>query len=207
MPTHHPAHSPAASVDLEVAEAVRFDPRLGAEINSLRKVRRLTLERLAAMTGLSVGFISQIERGQNRPSVGALYKISRALGVSVGWFFLPTADEGELQEGHVVRKGARRSIAFANGIADELLVPNLAGRLELLMSSFEPGSGIEQSYSHEGEEAGIVVEGELELWVEEAHYLLKAGDSFSFDSTAPHRYRNPSRKKTVVIWAITPPSF
>ncbi len=211
MPNHHTPRMPDTAIDLEMVEAVRADPRLGQEVHSLRKIRRLTLEQLAEKTGLSVGFISQIERGQNRPSVGALYKISRALGVSVGWFFFPVADDTpagrEAPEEHVVRAGLRRSIDFANGIVDELLVPNLAGPLELLKCVFAPGSGIQTSYAHEGDEAGIVLEGELELWVDDTYYHLKSGDSFSFKSSSPHRYRNPSRRKTVVIWAITPPSF
>lgn len=49
--------------------------------------------------------------------------------------------------------------------------------------------------------------GVLELWVGEAHHRLEAGDSFAFDSATPHRYRNPSETETIVIWALTPPSF
>jgi mannose-6-phosphate isomerase-like protein (cupin superfamily) len=47
----------------------------------------------------------------------------------------------------------------------------------------------------------------LELWIENEKFLLKAGDSFSFPSTKPHRYRNPSKRETVVLWVITPPTY
>jgi quercetin dioxygenase-like cupin family protein len=58
-----------------------------------------------------------------------------------------------------------------------------------------------------GEEGGLVVEGMLELWIENEKFLLKAGDIFSFPSTKPHRYRNPSKREAVVLWVITPPTY
>jgi class 3 adenylate cyclase len=95
-----------------------------------------------------------------------------------------------------------------SGITDELLSPNLAGALELLVSRFPAGSASgTQPYTHRGEEGGLVVEGMLELWIENEKFLLKAGDSFSFPSTKPHRYRNPSKRETVVLWVITPPTY
>ena len=207
MPNYRTSSNANVTVDFDIVEAARLDPRLGPEISTLRKAKRLTLEQVANLTGLSVGFISQIERNKNRPSVSAMYKLSRALGVSVNWFFF-TADNDERGEAsHLVRGCQRRVIEFDDGIRDELLTPNLAGRLELLSCTFEPGSGVDAAYTHEGDEAGVVVEGELELWVDKSHYRLKTGDSFSFNNALPHRYRNPTDKKTVVIWAITPPSF
>ncbi len=207
MPNHRTDSNVNAAVDMDIAEAARLDPRLGPEIVALRKAKRLTLEQVAALTGLSVGFISQIERGKNRPSVTAMYKLSRALGVSINWFFFTPDDEEPGGNRHIVRAHRRRAIEFDDGIRDELLTPNLAGRLELLWCTFPPGSGIDAAYTHEGDEAGVVVEGEFELSVGEANYHLKAGDSFSFNSASPHRYRNPTEGKTVVVWAITPPSF
>ena len=57
------------------------------------------------------------------------------------------------------------------------------------------------------EEAGLVVSGRLDLWIDGVEVRLEAGDSFSFPSTLPHRYRNPGRGGTVVVWAMTPPSY
>jgi quercetin dioxygenase-like cupin family protein len=73
---------------------------------------------------------------------------------------------------------------------------------------FPPGSASgTQPYTHRGEEGGLVLEGMLELWIENEKFLLNAGDSFSFPSTKPHRYRNPSKRETVVLWVITPPTY
>ncbi|WP_170327664.1 helix-turn-helix domain-containing protein [Ruegeria arenilitoris] len=204
MPNHYEGNVISAPLDIETVESSRFDPLLGEEIKALRKAKRMTLGQLGQATGLSNGFISQIERGQNRPSVTALFKISRALGVSVGWFF-STSDTAK--NAHVVRQKERRSIEYDDGIRDELLTPGLGGKLELLSCRFPPGSGVETVYFHEGEEAGVVVRGALDLWIGDTLYHLKEGDSFAFDSTTPHRYRNPTQEDTVVIWAITPPNF
>lgn len=185
-------------------DAVR---KLGREIRGLRKARGFTLAVLAGKTGLSVGYLSLLERDRSTPSINALHAISRALGVTISWFF----DAGEIPPGErdfVVRRPRRRRLDFSAGIVDELLSPSLEGALELLASRFRPGaSSGEAPYTHDGEEAGVVIRGKLELWVDGKVFLLEAGDSFGFPSTRKHRYRNPGTEETEVIWAITPPSY
>ena len=92
------------------------------------------------------------------------------------------------------------------GINEELLSPNLSGPLELLISTIEPGADSGE-YSHDGTEAGVVIEGTLELWVSERYFRLEIGDSFSFKSTEKHRCRNPGTIPTKVVWVITPPHY
>ncbi len=181
---------------------------IGSEIRDLRKAKRLTIKALSLATGLSIGHLSEIERGISTPSIKALHDIARALGVTIGWF-LHNADEAESGERrHIVRAGNRRALRFSSGVADELLSPNLRGQLELLMSRFPPGAvGADVPYNHIGEEAGLVLSGTLEMWIGEECFLINEGDSFAFPSTTPHRYRNPGEVEAVVIWAITPPSY
>jgi quercetin dioxygenase-like cupin family protein len=107
-----------------------------------------------------------------------------------------------------VRENNRRHLRFRSGVTDYLLTPDLSGQIELLLCRFEAGaSSGEDPYTHTGEEAGIVIQGQLELWIGAEHFLLSEGDSFNFKSTLPHRYRNPGETETVVIWSITPPSY
>ena len=193
---------------VRVADLVKLDGRIGQDIKGLRKARAMTLGALAKASGLSQGYLSQIERGLASPSVKALYSISRALGVTVSWFFPPAGDDDEALRDFVVRAGTRRKLHYANGIVDELLSPNLDRQLELLRCTFPPGSQSgETPYTHAGEEAGIVLSGRLDLWVDEKHVVLEAGDSFAFASDIPHRYGNTGEEEAVVIWAITPPSY
>lgn len=198
----------AVEETVNVSELVNIDRRVGVEIKDLRKARGITLSALSEATDLSPGYLSQIERGVSSPSVKALYNISRALGVTISWFFLPQSEDDHELRDYVVRSGARRQLTFVGGITDELLSPNLGRQLELLRCCFPPGSESgKEPYAHQGEEAGIVISGELNLWIGERHVILSQGDSFAFSSDTPHRYTNSSDRDCVVIWAITPPSY
>jgi transcriptional regulator with XRE-family HTH domain len=183
-------------------------PRLlGSEIRGLRKARAITLTELAAASGLSIGYLSLLERDRATPSIKALHAVSRALGVTISWFF-EANDVPEEERDLVVRRARRRRLDYSAGVVDELLSPNLTGALELLSCRFPPGaSSGEEPYTHSGEEAGVVLRGRLELWVDGRMVTLEAGDSFGFQSALPHRYRNPGPDEAEVIWAITPPSY
>lgn len=191
--------------------AEETDPcvRLGPMIRELRKRRRLTLAGLALTTGLSVGHLSQVERGISTPTIRQLHNIAGAMGVTIGWFFHGEKTATELDGGIVVRADRRRRMAMGDvGIVDELLVPNLNGALELLSCTLEPGSSSgPEPYTHDGEEAGLVLSGRMELIVDDRSYVLGTGDSFAFKSTRPHRYGNCGTVPLTVVWAITPPSY
>jgi len=182
---------------------------LGPQIRELRKSRGLTLTDLARRTGLSIGHLSQVERGLSTPTIRQLQQISAAMGVQIGWFFRsdPPVDDEEARV--VVRGGRRRALRIGDlGVTDELLVPDLDRQLEMLLCTIQPGTGSgDEPYSHEGEEAGFVLSGEMELWIDDQHFHLKAGDSFAYASTRPHRYRNPGPSALQVIWVITPPTY
>lgn len=182
---------------------------LGPQIRDLRQQQLMTLAKLATLSEMSVGHLSQVERGISTPTIRQLQAIASALGVTIGWFFrqeasLPSAED----EPFIVRAGRRRVLAMEGlGLKDELLVPDLNRTLELLLCTIQPGAGSAESYDHQGEEAGLILEGSLELWIEDRLHVLAAGDSFAFESTRPHRYRNPGSVPTRIVWAITPPSF
>ena len=182
---------------------------LGPQIRALRRSQGLSLAKLAERTALSVGHLSQVERGLSTPTIRQLQAISQAMGVQIGWFFGGVSPAPSGEDALVVRAGRRRALRIQGlGITDYLLVPDLDRRLELLLCVLDAGAGDgDEAYAHDGEEAGLVLLGQLELWVKERRYLLGAGDSFGFPSTQPHRYRNPGRTETRVLWAITPPTY
>lgn len=185
----------------EVSEVV------GEEIRHLRNARELKLSDLSVETGLSVGYLSQIERGISSPSIKALHSISRALGVTISWFFKDTDVENTAERRHIVRADRRR-LTFEGNITDELLSPNLGGALEMLRCTFAPGaSSGDEPYTHRGEEAGVILSGTMELWLSDDQFILEEGDSFAFPSSKPHRYSNCGDEEAVVIWTITPPSY
>lgn len=193
-------HAPAPG-----AEAQRI--RLGEEIRSLRRVRGMTLAELASRTGRSVGYLSQLERGLSEASIGVLQHIAQALGVQVGWFFPAGDDAPAAERSMIVRRANRRRLGFASGITEHLLSPNLSGQIELIHTRLEPGADSGEPYTHQGEEAGVVLRGRLQLWVDGQEFALEAGDSFSYPSHLPHRYWNPGDEATEALWAVTPPTY
>jgi transcriptional regulator with XRE-family HTH domain len=191
------------------SNAPQFDPEaaIGEQLRELRLIKNLTLKEVSEKAGISVGYLSQLERNHSRLPIGVLKKISDALGVHMNWFFQQKTVGDASERDIVVRANNRRSMSFTGlGITEELLSPNLSGPLELLVSTIAPGADSED-YSHDGAEAGVVLSGTLELWVSGRHFTLNEGDSFSFKSTEVHRCANPGAVATKVLWVITPPHY
>lgn len=183
------------------------DAALGGRIRELRKAQGRTLQNVADAVGISVSYLSQIERNVSRLPIGILKRIADQLGVHMNWFF-PTGPHGpEEERGVIVRAANRRNLTFTGlGITEELLSPNLAGPLEMLISTIHPGADSE-FYSHDGAEAGLVMRGTLQLWVDDRQFQLEAGDSFAFPSTVAHRCANTGAVPVEVLWVITPPHY
>lgn len=183
------------------------DAVLGERIRGLRKRRKMTLSRLAESAGLSTGYISQIERNLAYPSIPALINIARSLGVTVQWFFAGASPVPPEEHGYVVRRGNRLKLQYEHGIIDELITPKMSLQVEMIYSRLPSGTESAENYVNEADGVGFVISGELEMWVGDRHFLLKEGDSCSYSSGEPHRYRNSGAQEAVVIWAISPPSF
>ncbi|MEO6625060.1 MAG: cupin domain-containing protein [Burkholderiaceae bacterium] len=189
------------------AQAIDPEAAIGEQLRELRLVKGLTLRHVADKAGISVGYLSQLERNQSRLPIGVLKKLADVLGVHMNWFFQGSVGAASAERDVVVRAGQRRRMSFTGlGITEELLSPNLSGPLELLLSTIAPGADSED-YSHDGAEAGYVLSGSLDLWVSGRYFQLQEGDSFSFKSTEVHRCANPGTQATRVLWVITPPHY
>lgn len=186
--------------------------QLGEDLRSLRRAKGLTLEDLAAAAGKSVSFISKIERGLARPSVTTLQELAHALGVPVGWFFETDGPAPVDERPYIVRANRRRKLSYSelsstdySGFEDHLLSASLDGQLALGISTYQPGGNTgDDLYTHAGEEAGLVVTGQIDLHLNDQVFHLHAGDSFSFGSGIPHRYCNPGTVEAQIVWANTP---
>ncbi|MEM1111498.1 MAG: cupin domain-containing protein [Pseudomonadota bacterium] len=181
---------------------------LGAEIRRLRKIRKKTLTQLSEATGLSVGYLSQVERDRSSPTVKAMFDISHALGVTINWFFNAVDTEKGAAERFVVRANRRATIEYDSGICDSRLNTEAVDSFELLLCRFEPNSPMQgEPYNHDGEECGYVLSGQFHLKIDGELYDLGEGDSFSFPSTLAHQYCNPGDTETLVLWCVSPPSY
>lgn len=192
------------------ADGISHEDRwLGFQLRTLRKAAKMSMAELAAKARLSVGMISQIERGLASPSIRSLRQISEALGVAASEFFNDGIRPPPEEMGKIVRKRGRRQLWLPkNGVVKHLLAPDLDGETEMLLVAISPGgnSGPEH-YVHKGEDAGLVLRGELELWIDGHRHLLEEGDSFRFPSALPHRFANPGPTDTEVLWVVTPPLY
>lgn len=187
--------------------AGRHDVAVGAEIRALRKANGLTLKAVSAQAGISVGYLSEIERDLARVPIAVLRRLCDVLAVSIGWLLRASRTRPAYERDVIVRAADRTRLTFPGlGISEELLSPDLAGPLEVLISTIEPGADSDD-YRHDGDEAGVVIEGTLDLWVDGTHHRLEAGDSFAFPSTRTHRCANSTDTVTRVLWIITPPHY
>lgn len=177
---------------------------LGEKIRSLRQKQKMSIEKLADMSGLSKGLISQIERDITGPSVASLWKISKSLNVTMNYFFDEYDDFNQ-----VVRKDERKKLMMRNDSrVYELLSPDLKKQIEMLWIETYPDEyNTTDLISHEGEECGIVIKGSLRVISGENVYDLNEGDSIYLDSTIPHKYVNMGEEVSISIWAMVPPSF
>ena len=173
----------------------------GQRFRRLRTRRGLSLAQVANATGVSVGFLSAIERGQMRSSVATLRRIARFYRTNILSLFEAAGENPRL-----VRPAQRKILETTAGVRMELLAwGNTAMEPHLFRIAPKAGSG--ESYTHEGEEFLMVLRGELHLALDSQEFRLKSGDSFYFESATPHRWKNPGRSETWVLWVNTPPTF
>ena len=174
---------------------------IGNRLRQLRAKRGLSLAEVARAVGISVGFLSAMERSHMSGSVATLRKLARFYKTNILDFF-DAAGASSRQ----VRPQERKVLEAGPGVRMELLAwGNTVMEPHLFRVAPQSGSG--ESYSHEGEEFLYVLRGQLAITVDGDEYLLKPGDSFYFESATPHRWKNPGNHETWLLWVNTPPTF
>ena len=181
---------------------------LGSDIRTVRKQKELTLTQLASMTELSISFLSQVERNLLTPSVSALKRIADVLGIPAGALMFKTGRATGTARVSIVRRRERKRITLpASNISYELLSPDLRRRTSILWLHAAPGAQSGPALSHEGEDAVVVLKGQLKVEVGGVWHDLASGDSIYFHSELAHRWCNRSNRKAEAIWVSAPPSF
>jgi transcriptional regulator with XRE-family HTH domain len=192
---------------------------IGRRLAAYRAERGLRVAELARTVGVTPSLISQIERGQSRPSVSTLFAIAQALAVPVDAFFrepvppaarppaepapaepVPTGNAGRPgPDGgrYLVRRGGRAAIDIEGGVRWERLTRSTLDHLDFFELIYEPGAESHpRQYTHPGTEMVLVMSGCLEITIGFERYRLEPGDSIDFPSSMPHRYLNPSTTET-----------
>jgi DNA-binding transcriptional MerR regulator/mannose-6-phosphate isomerase-like protein (cupin superfamily) len=174
---------------------------IGVRLRQLRVRRQLSLAQVAKTVGISVGFLSALERSHMSASVSTLRKLARFYKTNILGFFDPA--EANIR---LVSPDKRKVLEAGPGVRMELLAwGNTVMEPHLFRIAPQSGSG--ESYTHEGEEFLYILRGELQISLDGEDYRLQPGDSFYFESATPHRWKNPGRGETWVLWVNTPPTF
>ena len=182
---------------------------VGTQIRDLRKAKNMTITDLADSIGRSVGYVSQVERNISPVPIDRLKEFAEALGVQITWFFQGGVTGPEDERDFIVRRSDRRKLTFTgSGVTEELLSPNLSGGFEMIRTTYEPCAKTgDANYSRPCEEAAYVIEGRLEIWLGERHFMLETGDSITFDGREPHSSANPDDAPATVMWVMSPPTY
>lgn len=190
--------SPARRSQAFITEA----SSLSQSLRRHRLRRGLSLQALAKIADVSVGLLSQIERGISSPSLRTLSKVRLALNVSLAELFNP---EPELPEASYIQRFENRRMMNigSNRFSKEMLSPDPESELQMMILIVPPGGGSgTESYCYPGEKCGFVLDGVLTLLLGNESSHLRKGDSFQFDAAIPHGFTNPSQRETRVVWVI-----
>lgn len=181
--------------------------QIGEDIRALRKARGMTLKDLAATVGRSLGWLSQIERGQTTPSVRDLGQIADTFGINISFFFR-SASRDEAEQGLILRAADRTPIGSTeSGLTEELLSPSLSGSFEMIKSVFAPRSDSGGFIrTRDREDGGVVISGHLSLTIGDLTVDLAPGDSFQFTGR-DYAWKNPHDEPATLIWVISPPVY
>ncbi|WP_079507537.1 helix-turn-helix domain-containing protein [Mesobacillus jeotgali] len=167
---------------------------IGTKIRAIRNRKKITIAQMCEGTGLSKGFISNVENNNTSPSISTLSTIAEFLGVPLPYLLLE-----KKQHMRVIRKEARTNSSFHN-----LKIEHLAskGGLRTMIVEFPPGASIGEPHSHEGEESHLVLKGKILAEQGEDSFIIEEGDSFSWNASVPHYVKNIGEEKAVVFISI-----
>lgn len=182
----------------------RTHVEVGERLRQLRTAAGLSVRTLAARTGFSPSFISQVENGQASPSIASLERIAAALGTTLGEFFEASGPTDPV----VVHAPRRQQLRSTWSRAEvEALGPGRAGsKLEAVMITIAPGGrSSARPEAHAGEEFALVFEGEAVLTLGDEVHVLRRGDAVTFSSEVPHAWENTGLEPARIV--IVSPRF
>lgn len=178
---------------------------VGTRVHRLRQRFGMSQRKLAKVAGVTNGTISMIEQNRVSPSVASLKKILEAFGITLAEFF----SSDFMEEAHVFY----REHELPRLIDERVILRQVGGdfvnrKLQVLHETYAPGGDTgADMVSHEGEEAGVIVRGKIEITVGGQCEVLGAGDAYYFNSRLPHRFRNIHKEVCEIVSTCTPPTF
>ncbi len=178
---------------------------IGDSIREARKLKGLTLANLAKLCNCSTSLISQIETGAVNPSFGTLKTISDALETPLT-MLLSNQQPANGTVFSVMKPEERKTLSVEGGVTFQLLSRGINLDCEFILNEWPPGTSTgNELYAHEGGECGLLLEGELEVEINNEVHHMNSGDTITLASFQPHRISNPGKKKAVAVWVNSVP--
>ena len=174
---------------------------IGEKISQIRKSKDLSVRDLSKLCGVTASMLSQIERGIANPSVNSLKSIASALNVPLFTFFTSEVAKEDM----VVRKENRKKVILpeSDDVVYHILAPDLTNNLEFAIMSLSPGSvSSSENIQHKGYEIAYLLEGEVNLYLDDEEFTLYQGDSVKISVGVKHRWENKSNLNAKVIFAV-----
>jgi transcriptional regulator with XRE-family HTH domain len=170
---------------------------IGSKVRSLREAQGLTLEELANKTQLSKSMLSLIERGKSAPSIGTLVAISSVFGVQLPELLgKPTRDQDV-----VTRLADQTEVTGDHGMIHRTVTNDQIHGIEIAFNQYKRGaSNSAKPITHDGFEFGLVIDGVLEVAIEDQKHTVSAGDLIRYSSHKPHRITSKGPKGAQAFW-------
>ncbi|HZG17169.1 MAG TPA: XRE family transcriptional regulator [Candidatus Bathyarchaeia archaeon] len=174
------------------------------KIRELRIQQNMTLKDLSERSGLSISFLSQVERGNSSLAITSLQKIAEVLNVPITTFF-----EEQQNSQFFVPESERKQFQIEGSSAIYVrLGGDFSGRaLEPFHVTLPPRQKQDVVFNHPGEEFYYILEGQVIITVDGKEYHLFKGDSIHFPSTLDHTWYNPTEEAAQVVSVLTPVIF
>jgi len=180
--------------------------QIGRDIRAIRKNRSMTLTDMASAAECSVGYLSEVERGERMISIKMLSRVAAVLDRPIGWFFTHDS-QPDRERGVIVRANNRKLIGSGeDGLIEELLSPDLSGSFEMFKTRIEPGSRSQANIDRSLEEEGYVLRGTLTITIDGEEFELEAGDTFRVNKKSFY-WANNGHERTDIIWVTSPPVY
>lgn len=180
---------------------------IGKKVKALRSQKKMTLKELSEKTNLSIGFLSQLERGLTSIATDTLATIADVFEIELSYFFVkprilskPLIRSYEKEVFNICTSGCIQ-YNLSNNLKDKSILPRI---VEILPNNTEEDI---QSYVHEGEEFIYILEGTLTIFLQGQQYELYPGDSIHYHSSSNHNWANYTNKMVKMIVVATPNPF
>ena len=176
---------------------------VGSRVRGVREKRGLSLEDISQRTGIQVDVLGRIEAGEMAPPLGTIIKLAKALEMKMGYFI-----SGEEDRPFTIVRGDDRKVVSRHdskkgkyyGYTYESLAPHKKDRhMEPFLVTLYPASTEEERSTHDGQEFIFVLQGKMEVRLEEEIHILEPGDSIYYDSTVPHLVKCYGEETTKIL--------